>query len=158
MCSHSLSTLSPRHIHQQMYVPQRLIPSLACYRGMFEPIYPQTEAAVAHPSAQYNIPHVRLSACVRRLLLPQRGHLLHRQDRRVAALQLRVKTMEYSSGRVTRVDSEPRRGGRWTLMIAASDARARTGAPPLNHTVTFTFPVFDTFRHTEHGTYTCLVA
>lgn len=61
-----------------------------CYRGMFESIHPQAEASVAHPQAQHNIPHVRVSACVRRLLLSQRCHLLHRQDRRVPALQLRV--------------------------------------------------------------------
>lgn len=59
---------------------------------MFESKHPEAEAAVADPPAQHNIPYVRLSARVRRLLLPQRRHLLHRQDRRVPALQLRVST------------------------------------------------------------------
>lgn len=63
---------------------------------MFEPEHPEAEAAVADSPAQHNIPHVRLSARVRRLLLPQRRHLLHRQDRRVPALQLRVSTLDIS--------------------------------------------------------------
>lgn len=68
----------------------RLKSVVACSRGMFEPIHPQAQTAVADSSAQHNIPHVRLSPGVRGLLLPQRRHLLHSQDRRVAALQLRV--------------------------------------------------------------------
>lgn len=63
---------------------------LVCCRGMFESIHTEAQAPVADRAAQHNIPHVRLSVAVRRLLLPQRRHLLHSEDRRVAALQLRV--------------------------------------------------------------------
>ena len=65
-------------------------------RGMLESIDAEAApaAAAAEPRdgrpAQHNVPDVLVSAGLRHLLLPQRRHVFHHQDRRVDPLQLRV--------------------------------------------------------------------
>jgi hypothetical protein len=53
-----------------------------------------------HDAPQHHLPDVRLSARLRSLVLPQRRDLLHRQDRRLHPLQLRVSTSDCTSGSV----------------------------------------------------------
>ena len=59
-------------------------------RCLFLPVHAEAEAALAHHEAQHHLPDVRLPPGLRRLVLPQRRHVLHRQDRPVYSLQLRV--------------------------------------------------------------------
>ena len=59
-------------------------------RCLFLPVHAEAEAALAHHEAQHHLPDVRLPPGLRRLVLPQRRHVLHRQDRPVHSLQLRV--------------------------------------------------------------------
>lgn len=70
-----------------------LVVLVCVYRGMFLAVDAQAAAPVAHHAAQHHIPDVRLPPSLRRLVLPQRCHLLHRQDRRVHLIQLRVSTI-----------------------------------------------------------------
>jgi hypothetical protein len=67
---------------------------LVC-RGMLQPIDPEAPAACAHGSPEHHIPHFPLSAGLQHVVLPERGHLLHGQDRRLPALQLRVSTNSF---------------------------------------------------------------
>ena len=57
---------------------------------MFLPVDPPTPTPVAHDEAQHHISDVRLPPSLRCLVLPQRRHLLHRQDWSLYSLQLRV--------------------------------------------------------------------
>ena len=65
---------------------------------MFESIYAEAAASSAASerhvggAAQHNVPDVLVPAHLRNILLPQRRHLLHHQNRRVHPLQLRVST------------------------------------------------------------------
>ena len=59
-------------------------------RCLFLPVHAEAEAALAHHEAQHHLPDVRLPPGLRRLVLPQRRHVLHCQDRPVHSLQLRV--------------------------------------------------------------------
>lgn len=61
-------------------------------RRMFQPVDSEAPAACAHGSPEHHIPHLPLSAGLQHLVLPERGHLLHGQDSRLLALQLRVST------------------------------------------------------------------
>lgn len=65
---------------------------LLVFRGMLQPVDPEAPAACAHGSPEHHIPHLPLSAGLQHLVLPERGHLLHGQDRRLLALQLRVSS------------------------------------------------------------------
>lgn len=68
--------------------------ALLISRCLFLPVHAEAEAALAHHEAQHHLPDVRLPPGLRRLVLPQRGDLLHRQDRPVHSLQLRVSISE----------------------------------------------------------------
>lgn len=59
-------------------------------RRLLQPVHAQAATPRAHPEAQRHVPHVRLPARLRGLVLPQRRHLLHRQDRRVPHVLVRV--------------------------------------------------------------------
>lgn len=65
---------------------------VGCFRGMFVQVDAQAPPTVPDHAAQHHIPDVRVSARLRRLVLPQRSHLLHLQDRGVHSIQLRVST------------------------------------------------------------------
>lgn len=59
--------------------------------GMLHPVDPEAAPAACTDGApQHHIPHVPLSAGLQHLVLLERSHLLHRQDRRLPTLQLRV--------------------------------------------------------------------
>lgn len=60
---------------------------------MFESFNAETEAAFPDSEAQHNIPHVRMLAGLCSVVLSERRYLFHRQNRRVATLQLRVSTI-----------------------------------------------------------------
>ena len=62
------------------------------FRGMLEQVDSEASADPLDVAAQRHLPHLRLFAPVRSLVLPERRHLLHRQDRREHALQLRVSS------------------------------------------------------------------
>ena len=67
---------------------------LLLFRGMLQPVDPEAApAACTHGAPQHHIPHVPLSAGLQHLVLPERGHLLHSQDRRLSAVQLRVSIL-----------------------------------------------------------------
>jgi hypothetical protein len=59
---------------------------------MLQPVDPQAPATGPHSTPQHHIPYISLPTGVQYLVLPERSHLLHRQDRRLLALQLRVST------------------------------------------------------------------
>lgn len=64
---------------------------LTFFRRLFVAVDPEAEAAQPERhEAQHHLPDLRLSPGLRGLVLPQRGHLLHRQDRRLHPVQLRV--------------------------------------------------------------------
>ena len=60
---------------------------------MLVPFNAKTEAAVAYNAAEHHLPNIRLSARLRRLVLPERCHLLHRQNWHFYPLQLRVSAI-----------------------------------------------------------------
>ena len=64
---------------------------------MFLPVDPPTPAPVTHDEAQHHLPDVRLPPGLRCLVLPQRRHLLYRQDWPLYSLQLRVSAVFYDS-------------------------------------------------------------
>ncbi|GFG40547.1 hypothetical protein Cfor_04469, partial [Coptotermes formosanus] len=71
---------------------------------MLQPVDPEAApAACTHGAPQHNIPHVPLSAGLQHLVLLERSHMLHRQDRRLVTLQLRVSTLHAMKAR----------GGEW---------------------------------------------
>ncbi len=64
-----------------------------CVFQSFDADAPAPDAAGYVHSPQHHIPDLRVSAGLRCLVLPQRRYLLHRQDRRVVAVQLRVSVV-----------------------------------------------------------------
>lgn len=82
--------------------------------GMFESFNAETEAAFLDSQAQHNIPYVRVFAGLRSVVLSERGYLLHRQNRRIATLQLRVCRRLY--GAAMRIQ----RPGRFIFAVKAT--------------------------------------
>ncbi len=66
-----------------------------CSSRLFLPFHAQAPPAQpkCHPP-KHHVPDVRLPAGLRGLVLPQRRNLLHRQDRRLHTLQLRVSSVD----------------------------------------------------------------
>lgn len=64
-----------------------------CYRCVFEQVDTETATVAADGASQRHLPHVSLSAGVRQMVLSQRSHVFRHQNRRVAAVQLRVSTL-----------------------------------------------------------------
>ena len=61
------------------------------FRCLLVQINPEAEAAEpGYNASQHYLPDVRLPPCLRGVVLPQRGHLLYRKNRRLHSLQLRV--------------------------------------------------------------------
>jgi hypothetical protein len=58
----------------------------ALSRCLLLPVHPEAAAAVADAAAQHHVPDVCLSARLRRLVLSQRRHLFHRQNRHLHPL------------------------------------------------------------------------
>lgn len=59
-------------------------------RRLLQPNDTEAAAADAHAAAKHHIPHVQVSARVRRLVLPERCDVFYGENRRFAAVQLRV--------------------------------------------------------------------
>ena len=72
------------------------------FRCLLVPFHAKTASAFAYDAAEHHLPDVRLSSRLCRLVLPERRHLLHRQNRHFYPLQLRVSTISCYQGPISR--------------------------------------------------------
>ena len=88
------SSASELPLHEQKRGDRKRFVNIFHFRCLFLPVHSPSSPPEPHDEAQHHVPDVRLSPGIRRLVLPQRGNLLHRQDRTINSLQLRVSFVD----------------------------------------------------------------